>query len=308
MNNKQISKTLNIFLKTLGFVFILLILFASSNKETLLKVYEEVKPLPQLILPVPIEKNYTFAGERIPMNNFDLKERLDRELLVNSYRHSATIQYIKLANRYFPTIEKILKKNNIPDDFKYLAVAESGLRNVSSPAGAKGFWQFMIPIAKELDLEIYKEIDERYHLEKSTQAACEYLNKLHKRFGNWINAAAAYNVGPTNFSHYLSDQNQNHYFDININEETMRYVFRITAIKEILKKPENYGFQIPQEEKYPVLNNYFTLKVENTIENLGAFARKQGTTYRMLKIYNPWLRDSRLTVKNNTYYIKIPKT
>jgi len=302
------KKVLNNILKSSGIIFLLLLLFSYSKKDELEHVYREVFPLPQKIHPIPIANNYTFAGEEIPMDNFDLKERMDRELIVNSYRHSATIQYIKLANRYFPVIEPILKNNGIPDDFKYLAIAESGLRNLSSPAGAKGIWQFMKPIAEELELEIYEEVDERYHLEKSTQAACDYLNKLHKRFGSWINASAAYNVGPTNLSRFLAEQDVSHYFDLNINEETMRYVFRITALKTILENPENFGFNIPSENRYPPLDDFYTVKVNTTINKLGNYAKENGTTYRMLKIYNPWLRSTELTVKKNTYFLKIPKT
>ena len=301
---KQTIKKLTFFL---GITAIALIIISFGDSHKTSKLFEAYFPLPQEIRPIPIKTVYSFAGENIDTRHFDLKERMDRELIVNAYRHSSTIQYIKLANRYFPVIEPILKSNNIPEDFKYLAIAESGLRNVSSPAGAKGIWQFMKPIAKDLGLEVYDEVDERYHLEKSTQAACDYLNRLHDRFGCWINAAAAYNVGPSNFSKFLRDQNQDHYFGLNINDETMRYIFRIAAIKTILENPDDFGFQIPEENKYPPLDNYYTIKIDSTISNIGEFANDHGITYRMLKIYNPWLRSSELTVRNNTYYIKIPK-
>lgn len=303
----KIKKHIDLIFKSTGIAFLLLLIFSFSKSETLKSTVENIFTLPQEIRPVPIQSSYTFAGEKIDTRLFDLKERMDRELIVNAYRHSATIQYIKLAHRYFPEIEPILKKNGIPDDFKYLAIAESGLRNVSSPAGAKGLWQFMEPIAKDLGLEVYDEVDERYHVEKSTQAACDYLNRLHNRFGNWINAAAAYNVGPTRFAHHLEDQYQDHYFGLNINEETMRYVFRLTAIKTIVENPEHFGFQIGIEEKYPPLNDYYTVKIDSSITNIGRFASEHGISYRLLKIYNPWLRSHELTVKKNTYYIKIPK-
>lgn len=302
------SRITSFFLKFMGLVFVFMLLFAFTKKKEVVKIYEKYLTLPQEIHSIPIAKEYFFAGEKIAMDNFDLRERMDRELIVNAYRHSATIQYIKLANRYFPIIEPILKKNGIPDDFKYLAVAESGLRNVTSPAGAKGYWQFMRPIALDLGLEIYDEVDERYHLEKSTQAACDYLNRLHNRFGSWVNTAAAYNAGPTNYSKYLREQQQDHYFDLNISEETMRYIFRIVAIKTIINDPLSFGFNIPLEERYPVLKNYHTIEVDSTISNLGSFAQDNGTSYRMLKIYNPWLRSTELTIKNNTYQIKIPRT
>ena len=301
-------KQIRIALQLMGVVSILIMVWAFVQPDQRQNLVDKLGNLPQSIQPVVISSQYEFAGERIPMESFDLRERMDRELIVNAYRHSSTLQYIKLATRYFPVIEPILKKNQIPDDFKYLAIAESGLRNVNSSAGAKGIWQFMELIAEDLGLEIYDEVDERYHLEKSTQAACEYLNQLHGRFGNWINAAAAYNAGPTNLSRYLREQSQDHYFDLNITDETMRYVFRIVAIKTILENPENFGFYIPEKDKYPPLDNYYTVKIDTSIANLGVFAQQNGTTYRMLKVYNPWLRSNELTVKENTYYIKIPKT
>jgi membrane-bound lytic murein transglycosylase D len=165
----------------------------------------------------------------------------------------------------------------------------------------------MEPIAEDLGLEVYDEVDERYHVEKATQAACQYLHRLHDRFGNWINAAAAYNVGPTNFSKHLKDQNQEHYFDLNINDETMRYVFRLVALKTILENPEAFGYQIPMENRYPPLENYYTIRVDTTVTSLGKLAADHGISYRMLKIYNPWLRSHELTVKSNTYFLKIPK-
>ena len=303
-----VVKWIDLVLKTAGGIFLLLLVVAAIQPENARKWTEKISEIPQHITSIPLQTRYDFAGEEIPMESFDLKERLDRELMVNTYRHSYTLQYLKLAHRYFPVIEPILKEKGIPDDFKYLAVAESGLRNVSSPAGAKGFWQLMEPISKDLGLEIYDEVDERYHLEKSTRAACDYLLRLHGRFGNWINAAAAYNVGPTNFSRYLSEQNQDHYFDLNITDETMRYVFRLVAIKTIMENPENFGYRVLDQEKYAPLNDYFTVTLDTSVTDLGAFARQNGTSYRMLKIYNPWLRSNELTVKNNTYYIRIPKT
>lgn len=286
---------------------IAVVFIAGNRKIDIAHIKSTVDPLPQVIKASPIKKYYFFAGEKIPIDNFDVKERLDRELLVNSYYHSATIQNIKLANRYFPVIEKILKKYKVPDDFKYLAIAESGLRNVVSKAGATGYWQLMKSVGKEQNLEIYDEVDERYDIEKSTVAACKYLLRLKKIFGTWINTAAAYNLGISKFSQALNREKERDYFNLNLNNETMRYIFRIVAIKEIIEHPEDYGFYINEEEKYPPLDNYYKVKVDSTISNLGDFAHKHGITYRQLKIYNPWLRSYKLTVKNNTYYIKIPK-
>jgi hypothetical protein len=265
-----------------------------------------VSTLPQIVEAVDLDKTFTFAGEEMP-NNFDNKERLDRELLVNAYWQSATLMHIKAANRYFPTIERILAENGIPDDFKYLAVAESSLRHVSSPANAKGFWQFRKLAAKEFNLEVNDEVDERYHTEKATLAACKYLKQLYERFGSWSNAAASYNVGPTNFRRILNSQGQDNFYDLNLNSETSRYVFRLMAIKEIMTNPSQYGFYLDDNEKYQPLDNFYEVTVDKTINSWSEFAKEQGVSYRMLKVYNPWLRDTKLTVINNKYQIKIPK-
>ncbi len=265
-----------------------------------------VANLPQVVEPVDLDKSYTFAGEKMP-ENFDTRERLDRELLVNAYWQSSTLLNIKAAERYFPTIEKILKEEGVPDDFKYLAVAESSLRHVSSPAQAKGFWQFRKLAAKEFDLEVNSEVDERYHTEKSTRAACKYIKKLRDRFGSWTNAAAAYNVGPGNFSKILREQKEESYYDLNVNQETSRYVFRLIAIKEIMKNPEKYGFYISREDTYDALSNYYEVQIDSSVASWGDFAKEHNTSYRMLKIYNPWLRDNKLTVIKNKYTVKVPK-
>ncbi|HFA51631.1 MAG TPA: lytic transglycosylase domain-containing protein [Bacteroidetes bacterium] len=251
---------------------------------------------------------YWFAGERIPTENFDVRERLERELIVNTYYHTSTILNLKKMTRFFPVIEPILKEYGVPEDFKYLAVAESNLSNAKSPVGAKGFWQFMRGTASDYGLQVNTEVDERYHLEKATRAACKYLKKYHEKFGSWINTAAAYNMGPSGFAKEMERQKSDNYFDLNINEETSRYVFRILAIREVLEKPTKFGFDIPEEEKYMPLNNYSVVQVDGAIPNLGDFAKKYGTTYRMLKLYNPWLLSYKLTnSKKKTYDIKIPK-
>jgi len=265
--------------------------------------------LPQIIKAVNLNKSFSFAGEAVPMDNFDAKERLDRELTVNSYRHSATIQYIKLAHRFFPYIERKLAENGMPDDIKYLAVAESGLRNAVSPAGAKGIWQFMKGTGKDYGLEINSEIDERYHLEKSTEAAITYLRKLKNRFGSWTLAAAAYNMGAAGLSGDLSEQREEDYYDLNLNQETGRYVFRILALKEILSNPSEYGFQIDDSEKYPPLDDFYHVDVNHIVSSWGGFAEEYGVSYRMLKVYNPWIVSSALrnVSGKKTYKVKIPK-
>ncbi len=267
----------------------------------------ETDRLPQIIRSVNLDKVYEFAGEQVPMDNFDVVERLDRELLVNSYWHSSTALNIKNSSRYFPVIEAILAEEGVPDDFKYLAVIESNLRNASSPAGAKGIWQFMKSSGQYYGLEINGEVDERYHLEKSTKAACKHLKDSYNRFKSWSLAAAAYNMGDTRLRKELEYQKEKSYYNLNLSEETMRYLFRILAVKEIISDPEAFGFEITSDEKYKPMDDYRILEVTTGISNLGAFAKENGTTYRMLKLYNPWLRTYRLSNKSGKRYeIKIP--
>ena len=264
--------------------------------------------LPQVIKAPNLDKAFSFANEAVPMDNFDVRERLDFELLKNSYYHSSTIVAIKRARRYFPVIESILAENGVPDDFKYLAIAESNLSNAVSPAGAKGVWQFMPKTAQAYGLFVSKEIDERYHLEKATRAACKYLKEYKERFGTWTKAAAAYNMGGTRLSRDIRSQKANSYYDLNLNSETSRYVFRIIALKEIVSNPSAFGFQIDDHEKYPPMDDYINIVVDNTVESWADFAEKNGVSYRMLKVWNPWLINTKLT--NNSrkeFLIKIPK-
>lgn len=264
--------------------------------------------LPQVVKSISLDKEFSFAGELVPMDNFDVKERLDRELLRDAYWHSSTVLSIKRANRYFPVIEKILAEEGIPEDMKYLAVAESSLSNAVSPAGAKGVWQFMKGTGKQYGLEINSEVDERYHLEKSTYAACKYLKSLKKKFGNWTMAAAAYNVGGGKLTKESKVQRSNFYYDLNLNQETARYIFRILAIKEIMNEPEAFGFYIEESDKYQPLDQYDSLEITGAIANWGDYAKKYGTSYRMLKVYNPWLITSSLANKSKkTYIVKLPK-
>lgn len=264
--------------------------------------------IPQVIKAVDLNKPFEFAGEKLPMDNFDVAERLDRELLVNTYWHSTTVLNIKNAHKYFPTIERILRENGIPEDFKYLAVAESSLRNEVSPAGARGIWQFMNGTAEQYGLETNREVDERYHLEKSTQAACELLKDYYRRLNSWTLAAAAYNAGLSRITREMEEQRAETYYDLNLGSETSRYVFRLVAIKEILSRPQDFGFYLDTDERYPPLEDYKSIEVNTPIENLGDFAREHGTSYRMLKVYNPWLMDSKLPNRSGkTYEIRVPK-
>jgi membrane-bound lytic murein transglycosylase D len=248
----------------------------------------------------------TFAGEKMPLDNFDTRESLEREILTSAYRHSSTILIIKRANRYLPVIEKILKKNNVPDDFKYLVAAESEYSNLVSPVGAAGFWQIMPETGKEEGLEINTVVDERYDIEKSTQFACDYFMKSYEKFGNWTLAAASYDGGRTAIDEQIDIQHQHNYYDLLLSDETARYIFRAVAYKLIITDPGNYGFNISKTDLYPELK-FSELTVDSTINDFSAFAEKFGTNYKMLKFLNPWLRKPYLTPKSNKeYLIKIP--
>ena len=201
------------------------------------------------IYAIPIPEKLDFAGEPMPLNNPDIKERMDRELLVNTYWHSNALLLFKRANKYFPIIEPLLKEYSIPDDFKYLAVAESGLQNNRSPAGAAGFWHFMKGTGEEYGLEINDYVDERYNIEIATRVAAEYLTKARKRFGSWTLAAAAYNAGSAGISNQQNRQQATaSYYDLLLNDETSRYVIRIVALKEILSNPQKYGFNFREND------------------------------------------------------------
>lgn len=288
------------------FSILLFVSYATPEEASTIEYSIEEANLSQQIRSAYVDKTYTFAGEAMP-NTFDAKERLDRELSVNAYWQSNTLLNLKKANRFFPVMDKVLIEMGVPTDFKYLAVAESDLRNATSAANAKGFWQFRKLAAKEYGLEVNSEVDERYHLEKATRAAAKYLKWLHRKFGSWSNACAAYNMGPTNFSRLLKAQGENSFYDMNVNAETSRYMFRLIAIKEIMTNPESFGFYLDHHEKYPPLDNYYEVEVKSSVPNWMDFAKKHGISYRTLKIYNPWLIDTGLTVKKNTYYIKIPR-
>lgn len=251
---------------------------------------------------------YDLAGEPVPMDNFDAVERLDREIVGNTYLHGSTILNLKLAARYFPYFEKTLAENNVPDDMKYLAVIESNLRNVISPAGAKGLWQFMEATGKAYDLEINKEVDERYHVEKSTLAFCRHIKDLKNALGSWTLASAAYNAGQGRISTEQKNQRANNFYELSLVDETSRYPFRIIALKEIMKDPKKYGFSLDDNNLYSPIDNYSIVEVNGKVENWGDFAIKYGTNYRMLKVYNPWIISYTLTnPTNKTYQVKIPK-
>ena len=225
---------------------------------------------------------------------------------MNANLHSSTLLILKRANRFFPVIEPILKQNNIPDDFKYLCVIESALTNATSQAGAKGFWQFMPETAKEKGMEINESVDERYHLQKATQAACDYLAKAKEKFGNWTLAAASYNGGMNGIAKTLEAQQVTDYYDLLLTDETQRYVFRILAVKEIMQNPKFYGFNLEKNEMYEQIPIKI-IEVDSTISDLAQFSKLQGINYKILKIHNPWLRDKKLVnLANKKYQIEIP--
>ena len=248
-----------------------------------------------------------FAGELMPLAQADIYERFDRELMVNTYWQSQTLLFLKRSHKYFPIIEPILAEYGIPEDFKYLAVAESGLTNAVSPAGAKGFWQILAATAKEKGLEVNKEVDERYNLEKSTEAACKYFLKAYKEFGNWTMVAASYNMGISGLKKQIDRQKASNYYDLLLNSETARYVFRIVAVKEILNYSKRYGFNIRDKDLYTMPPTR-TIMLDSTVNDFAIYAKQQGVNYKILKNYNPWLREKTLhNKKHKLYKIKLPQ-
>jgi len=254
-----------------------------------------------------LPKDLDFAGERVPLEQLDILERLEREIYVNAYWESNMILLLKRSTKYLPQIENMLKEQGIPDDFKYVAIAESGLMNVGSPAGARGYWQILESTGKEYGLEISKSIDERYHFEKSTLAAAKYFKKAHEKFGDWTAVAASYNMGQSGFSKRQEEQLHKNYYDLYLNEETSRYLFRILAFKVIFENPGSFGYHLKESDYYknPEFNKY---TVSEDIGDLAQWAKTKGSNFKYLKLYNPWLRDRSLNAKRGKVYeIKLPK-
>lgn len=249
----------------------------------------------------------SFCGEIVPLSDIDIQQRFDRELHVNTYWQSNGFLFFKRAHKYFPIIEPILASNGVPDDFKYLALIESGLQNISSPAGAEGFWQIMKSTGREMGLEINANVDERYHLKMATQAACDYLQKAKDMYGNWTLAAAAYNAGINGISSKLKKQRVSSYYDLLLTEETSRYIFRILAVKEIFENPKKYGFNFRSKDLYKEVETH-AVKVDTPISDLVGFSNKFNINYKTLKIHNPWLRQQNLNNSSRKeYWIAIPK-
>jgi hypothetical protein len=260
----------------------------------------------QVIRLIHIPESISFAGENVPLEYFDVRESLERELNQIAYSHHQTLLTLRLSRRYFGIIDSILKKHNVPDDFKYLCVAESNLQNLISPAKAVGFWQFLAETGKEYGLEINDEVDERYHIEKATVAACAYLKKAYQKYNSWTLAAASYNMGIANTDKAIKSQKANNYYDLMLNSETIRYVYRILAYKLIINNPESYGFYITENEKFNSFK-YYEITINGSINSLADFAKEHSTNYKVIKILNPWLRKDILTNKTKrSYKVKIP--
>lgn len=242
-----------------------------------------------------------FCNQRVPLENFDVRESLEKEILKTMYWHSEIYLYLKRANRYFPKLKQILKENNVPEDFVYLCVCESGMDNVVSPAKAVGFWQILDITAKEYGLEVNDEVDERYDIEKSTALACKYFKIAKAKFGGWAEAAASYNCGQGGFNKVVTRQQESSYYDLNLNRETGRYVYRILALKLIMENPENYGFCFREKDLYPIIETR-SYDVDTAVTSWPDFAHTMGSNYKMLKTFNPWIRDYKLTNKNRKLY------
>jgi membrane-bound lytic murein transglycosylase D len=284
-------------------ISIVLISFEQPNQTSII-TYGEPSSFKVHALHVPSQVN--FAGELMQLDEDDLMERMDKELLVNTYWQSNTLLMMKRANKFFPQIERILKEEEVPDDFKYLALIESGLENLRSPAGAKGFWQILRTTGREYGLEVNSNVDERYNIELSTRMACAYLKKAKERLGSWTLAAASYNRGIAGINRILKKQQADNYYDLLLGTETKRYMFRILAVKEIMQAPERYGFFVEDAQLYSPLE-YRTVAVDTAITNIARFSKQMGVNYKTMKIYNPWLLQNHLNNKSRKlYHIALP--
>lgn len=302
----QIKQVL--FRKTTGLILILLVfvveLFVYSTRQE----GENAASFEQHKLSAfELNHDIDFCGEKVPLYSRDILERYEREVLKNALWHSEMILLHKRTGKYFPIIERILKANGVPDDFKYLCMIESGLDNVVSPAGAAGFWQIMEQTGKEFGLTVSEEVDERYHLEKATRAACRYFKQAYEKFGSWTLVAASYNIGMSGLERRMKAQDTDNYYDLLLNSETARYVFRILAVKDILEHPKRYNFDFIKEERYQPYKIY-TLTVDSSVPSWSDWAKQQAVNYKILKLFNPWLRTAKLTNPDSTKYVlQMPK-
>ena len=307
-NKSNLSKVL-VFLSVIAFCVITGGLFFSSRPAVNNRMVEtSAGPQEIFFTAVALPEKLDFANEEVPLGNFDVRESLDREMLIVSNFHSQELLYLKKTNRYFSIIEPILKKNEIPDDFKYLALAESGfLDKIVSPAGAVGIWQFMKDAALEYGLEVNEEVDERYHIEKATEAACKYLRHSFEMYKSWTMVAASYNAGVAGMNRQIDVQDSRNYYDLLLNEETSRYIYRILSLKLIISDPVKYGFKISDDEKYPIIP-FKEVKVAGSVKSFTEFARSNNINYKLFKQFNPWLRQPDLkNPKGKIYTVKIPE-
>ena len=257
--------------------------------------------------PPELPKAMDFCGEKVPLNRWEVRERLDRDLIVNYYAHGGTLYTLKNANRYFPLIEERLRANGVPDDFKYVCAAESSLQpNATSVVGAASLWQFMKDTGPRYGLEINDDVDERYNIAKATDAACAYFKDSYKKFGSWTAAAASYNCGQGGYNSQVTFQGGATFYDMVFPEETNRYIFRILSLKCIMSQPKAYGFMLTADDGYkPIKTRKVT--VTASVDNLATFAKDNGSSYKMLKLLNPWLRSRTLPVKaGKKYEVEFP--
>jgi len=287
-------------------LFFICLVFLGYNKLSTSAFVSYNEPDSYRIQALNIPTEIEFAGESMQLKEADLMERMDKELLVNTYWQSNTILMLKRAHKYFPQIEKILAEEGVPNDFKYLALIESGLENVTSSAGAKGFWQIMRTTGRELGLEVNANVDERYNIDLATRVACKYLKKAKKKLGSWTLAAASYNRGIAGIQRLMKKQQADNYYDLLLGTETKRYMFRILAVKEIVESPERYGFDVKEAQKYAPLQ-YTTVEVDTAITNIARFSKQMGVNYKTMKIYNPWLLQNHLNNKSRKlYHVALP--
>lgn len=255
-----------------------------------------------------IPKSFSLCGEKVDLDRTDMYERFDRELTAMAYTHGSTLLMLKRANKYFPRLAPILKANGVPEDLLYLACVESTLDpRAISPAKAGGMWQFMPTTAKQYGLEVSDEVDERYNIEKAAAAACRYLKKYKDQYGDWASAMAAYNAGPTRIATELDYQMEDSAFDLFLNQETSRYVFRILATKAIFENPRAFGFHLTKDQLYmPVECDI--VEVNGPVDSWAQWAKDHGITYAQLREENPWIRAKKLTNKaGKTYQVRVPK-
>jgi hypothetical protein len=302
--NVTIGKTTLGLMLLLSAGFILTLLVSADDPKSVVIDNEAFVPI---AASWALPENVTFAGEPLPLQNFDTRESLDRELNATAYRHGSTLLTMKRSGRYFPEIERILRENGIPDDFKYLACAESDLSNAISPAGATGYWQIMEATGREYGMTINQEVDDRYNLEKSTLFACRYFKRAYERYGSWTMAAASYNNGFRGLGEQVEIQKETNYYDLLLNEETARYIFRITALKLIMSEPSAYGFNVMESDLYKPVP-FSEVKITTPVPSFEQFARQYETNYKILKFLNPWLRKPFLTNSNGReYIIRVPE-